>query len=484
MRYDERPVGDDSAPTEAWLFAQVILGKPLPRIVRPEARAQAKREELERLAQFSTEHAEKLRALESAEAEARRERENLEWAASISPRAEGILRALERKEAEEREAWSRAEAFVEKSLGETWDPSKHPRLGGSPNAGWWATTGGSGNDTPKATASAKSALDSMASFVSKHVPSEPATFTGSATGADGSRDWSTAKPIAATTAQFTGTHAPVHLAAAARAPAGHHWVPQAVYGALKDRMEREAFEIFEAGTESTGMYNHAFDTWKGVTHDQYSKAMNGLLDDWIQKQGGKLNEKDAKKFLSWIATGHCDDAAFLKKHKGLFDTVFKWRAGFNQSVVIAARAAELNPKLTAAELKAIAQQFVNGKPTKALSVAAAEAFQGIIEGGKNALKKTAKKVLPGLMFISAAMAAKRGWAGDSRYGDGAWGATSEVMRDLVSADLVEDIVFPKVIDMMGGMVDLLVPGLNGPMKKRYIRRGGHLIDMQTGQVVD
>jgi hypothetical protein len=41
-----------------------------------------------------------------------------------------------------------------------------------------------------------------------------------------------------------------------------------------------------------------------------------------------------------------------------------------------------------------------------------------------------------------------------------------------------------VIDMMGGMVDLLVPGLNGPMKKRYIRRGGHLIDMQTGQVVD
>ena len=27
---------------------------------------------------------------------------------------------------------------------EAWDPSKHPRLGGPPNAGWWASTGGTG----------------------------------------------------------------------------------------------------------------------------------------------------------------------------------------------------------------------------------------------------------------------------------------------------------------------------------------------------
>ncbi|MBI3836669.1 MAG: hypothetical protein HY288_01880 [Planctomycetia bacterium] len=36
-------VASDSAPSEAWLFAQAILGKPIPRIVSPEAKARAKR---------------------------------------------------------------------------------------------------------------------------------------------------------------------------------------------------------------------------------------------------------------------------------------------------------------------------------------------------------------------------------------------------------------------------------------------------------
>ena len=124
--------------------------------------------------------------------------------------------------------------------------------------------------------------------------------------------------------------------------------------------------------------------------------------------------------------------------------------GFNQSIVIAARAAEINPKLTPAELKSIAQQIVNGAPTKPLSKAATKALQGIAEAGKAALKATAKKILPGLMFLSAAMAAKRGWAGEGNYGKGAWGAGSEVLRDLVGADTVEQIVFPKIIDTVDG----------------------------------
>ena len=248
-------------------------------------------------------------------------------------------------------------------------------------------------------------------------------------------------------------------------------------------MTQDAFDIFMLGTESTGVYNHAFDTWKGVTHDQYSKAMTELLEDWIAKKGNKLDADGAREFLSWIATGNCDKPAFLRTHKALFDTVFKWRGGFNQSIVIAARAAEINPKLTPAELKSIAQQIVNGAPTKPLSKAAAKALQGIAEGGKAALKATAKKVLPGLMFLSAAMAAKRGWAGEGNYGDGAWGAGSEVLRDLVSADTVEQIVFPTVINTVDGLVDLLVPGLKDPTKKRYLRRHGHVYDMETGQQI-
>jgi hypothetical protein len=72
---------DGLPPSEAWLFAQAISGKPIPRIVSPEAKARAKREELERLAQLSSRHAEELRGLQAAEAEARHDREILEWAA-------------------------------------------------------------------------------------------------------------------------------------------------------------------------------------------------------------------------------------------------------------------------------------------------------------------------------------------------------------------------------------------------------------------
>ena len=197
-----------------------------------------------------------------------------------------------------------------------------------------------------------------------------------------------------------------------------------------------------------------------------------------------LSLEGASEFLSWIATGKCGDPAFLAKHKALFDTVFRWRPGFNKSIVVAAAAAEINPKLTEAELKAIAQQVVNGSPTKPLSKAAAKALQGVVAGGKALLTRVARKVLPGLMFLSAAMAAKRGWAGEGGYGDGAWGAASEVLRDLVSADTVEQIVFPKVIDTVDGAVNLLVPGLNDPTKNRYLKRNGRWYDMQTGRQID
>jgi hypothetical protein len=60
----------ESPPSEAWLFAQEIHGKPIPRIVSSAAQAKAKRDELERLAQVSTSHASELRKLQIAEVEA------------------------------------------------------------------------------------------------------------------------------------------------------------------------------------------------------------------------------------------------------------------------------------------------------------------------------------------------------------------------------------------------------------------------------
>jgi hypothetical protein len=145
-----------SPPSEAWLFAQLILGKPIPRIVSPEAKARAKREELERLAQFSSRRAEELRQLRCAEAEARRQRELLVWAAGISTEAEANLRGSLRTEAEEREAWRPAERLYETysaSMTE-WDEADHPRQPkGTPDGGQWVAKGGASSAGSAATPS-------------------------------------------------------------------------------------------------------------------------------------------------------------------------------------------------------------------------------------------------------------------------------------------------------------------------------------------
>jgi len=153
------------------------------------------------------------------------------------------------------------------------------------------------------------------------------------------------------------------------------------------------------------------------------------------------------------------------------------------SVVVAARAKELNPKLTGPELKKIAQQFVNGEAS-GLSRRAAAVAQAIIKGGKKGLIATAKRVLPGLMFLSAATAAARGWAGQGHTGSGAWGAANEVARDAIAADLVEKLVFPKVLDTVDGMVKVLVPALDDPTRHRILIRNGRRIDMRTGEPID
>jgi hypothetical protein len=435
---------DGSVPSEARLFAQALLGKPIPRIVSPESKARADCEELERLAQFSTRHAQELHRLQATEAQALHDREVLEFAAQISTQAAGKLRANERKEVEEREAWRRAELFAESLLEDNWDPSKHPRLGGPPNAGWWVTTRGGAQGTET-----------------------------------GGR-----RMIAATPAIHTTSKGIPAKFASAQSGGGHHWVPQAVFADLLPRIEPDALDFFKAGTRSTELYDHAFDTWNGVTHGEYSKAMHELLDDWIKKRGGKLEEDAARDFLSWIANGKCGNDAFAAKHKELFETIFKWRKGFLQSIVVAHAAAEINPKLTAAELKAISQQVVNGAPSKPLSKAAAKAAQAVIAGGKPLLKAVARKILPALTLLSTAMAAKRGWAGQGHAGDGAWGAFNETMRDLMIADVIEPIVFPAVLHTVDGLTNLLAPGLNAPGRNRYIWRGGKRIDLETGRIID
>jgi hypothetical protein len=133
----------DSQSIEAWLFAQAILGKPVPNPHQARDAARAERERLEWLAQISPRHAGELRKLQSSEAEARRERELLVWAAGISTKAEAKLCTLLREEAEAPEAQDRHERLYEAystSVTE-WDEVDHPRRGYGPHPGAWVNKG-------------------------------------------------------------------------------------------------------------------------------------------------------------------------------------------------------------------------------------------------------------------------------------------------------------------------------------------------------
>ncbi|MES1213717.1 MAG: hypothetical protein ABUL64_03945, partial [Singulisphaera sp.] len=373
-----------------------------------------------------------------------------------------------------------------------WDATKHPRRGGPPNAGWWApTTGGAqrlATHAPDSSRPQQPPRDSEGNNTSNQPPTSRSDHVGDATRPLIHRgpmhpDDPNHHPMTDLTYRPSIDDARIRLLGANSA-AGHHWVPQAVYNELKRNLTAKALRIFQLGTEDPGIYYHAFDTWNGITHGQYNDAMQELLEDWARVNGGRLDEEGAKEFLSWIATGKCADKAFLAKHKKAFEKVFRWRKGFTQSVIVAKAALEKNPRLTAAELKGIAQMFVNGESSQLLSRRAAKVAQELIAGGRKGLIAIAKKVLPGLMVLTAATAAKRGWAGEGHTGEKLWGAANEVARDAMAADLIESLAFPTILHTVDGLVNLLVPALNDPTRYRFLWRNGQRIDMQTGRPVD
>jgi DNA-directed RNA polymerase subunit F len=133
-----------SSPSEAWLFAQALLDKPVPSASAAEADARAKREHFEFLAAIAPERARELRGQLSEEADATAQREQLEWLAAISPSHESQLRSLLRTEAEAQEHlnWPADDSNAQEAQ---WDSAKHPKGGFPENRGWWSPTSGSGN---------------------------------------------------------------------------------------------------------------------------------------------------------------------------------------------------------------------------------------------------------------------------------------------------------------------------------------------------
>ncbi len=142
-------LAEGSPKSQAWVFAQALLGNPIPNLVNGARSARVERAQLERLASISDLHRDRLHRLKSEETTAKREREQLEWLAQISEEHNQRLRALLMQEADARDSQQDVERLIESlEVQEArWDPAKHPRRGGPPNAGWFATTGGSSGTT-------------------------------------------------------------------------------------------------------------------------------------------------------------------------------------------------------------------------------------------------------------------------------------------------------------------------------------------------
>ncbi len=260
---------DGSPPSEAWLFAQAILGKPIPRIVSPERKARAEREELQRLALFSTRHADELRKLEAAEAAARHDREILEWAAGISTEAEAKLRALQRKEAEEREAWRRAEIFAEQLLATRLETCEFRPRGGE-------------HDT------------SHPSTIVEWDPNQPRDNLGrwTSTGGGGAGGGTSGAGGSTRTASDSGSIKAIASLASWHPPVGHHYVPVGVtqHPDIRPFLSDEAVE-YAAGAYS-GPTNppHGNTTAAEITHPKYSAEVKKEMETFIGAQMKRFSD--------------------------------------------------------------------------------------------------------------------------------------------------------------------------------------------------
>lgn len=127
-------------------FVRAIQGESTSSAENSGVKALTERQELERLARFSSRHADGLRSLKVAESDTRRDRQRLGWCAQFSTESEAKLRNLLIEETGKHRGPRPAEQFT-KTLRETWDASKHPRGGYPENRGWWSPAGGGSGGT-------------------------------------------------------------------------------------------------------------------------------------------------------------------------------------------------------------------------------------------------------------------------------------------------------------------------------------------------
>ena len=172
FRKPARHEANASPPSESWLFAQALLGKPIPNPASAQAEARAKRVQLEWLASFSTEHEAQLRRLQCEEAEARHKRELLQWLATFSTEHERELRRVQAREAEAFDAQASWERFYEgySASHAEWAEVDHPRTPkGTPDGGRWVAKGGGSGSAGAADRFAPTSTSGQRKVVDQHT---------------------------------------------------------------------------------------------------------------------------------------------------------------------------------------------------------------------------------------------------------------------------------------------------------------------------
>ncbi|MGD9721838.1 MAG: hypothetical protein AB7O59_11040 [Pirellulales bacterium] len=296
--------GSEQPPDEAWLFAQALLGRPIPSPSAARAEGRAKREQLAWLASVSTDHERQLRTQLSRRSAAVEERERLEWLASFSPRHERELRRMQAAEAEVRTARVRYEQLFEDLCVQEadWDPSKHPRLGGPPNAGWFATTG-----TSSSAGDQFRALPANADVGAVHFPRRGLRAMADTLLAP-RRDSQHTPSVQAhhhRLATRTGSKQVIQQAST-RGGVGHHWAPKAVVfdPEIRPLLSDEAVEYAMGSYSGPTDPSHNYGTFGGVRHPDYNAAVKTELKKYMKLHKiKKMTVEQMQDFIDLINSG-------------------------------------------------------------------------------------------------------------------------------------------------------------------------------------
>lgn len=221
-------------------------------------------------------------------------------------------------------------------------------------------------------------------------------------------------------------------------------MPRAVYESLANILTADAIDVFSKSTRDPLIYDHGFDTWKGISHGAYSKRVGQLLKQWYHANGNKpIGKANAECIVRWIESGKIGNRRFAIAAANTFEDIATWRLGFLQSISVAEAARQANPRLEAKSLKSIARVMVNQDASIQLSPAAKAVYKRL---GRRAVKTAAAKIIPAVMIYTILSATARGATGRGRVeSGGAFGAVCEVSAELVFADIVEGLVFPQIV---------------------------------------